>query len=150
MKVEWMRRRSFTAWNAICLIAFACGGCSNGLSSVGGTVTLDGKPLQAGGEVNGTVTFQPASGQGTIGYASIDQNGRFQVASGAQSGLLPGEYVVTCQVLQMIPPSQPGHPPTPKSITPKRYASTADSGFRFTVEPGANEFELAMTSVAAR
>ncbi len=145
-----MWRRSSINICALAMLTLACAGCGSDLAVVTGRITLDGKPLQADGDVNGTVSFQPASGQGTVGYGFIDEDGSYQVASGSKSGLAPGEYVVTCTASQMLPAARPGLPPTPKRITPKQYASAADSGLRFTIQPGDNEIDLALKSGPSR
>src|SRR5262245_38136533 len=78
-------------------------GCGNGLAKVSGVVTLDGQPLRSGNDVRATVYFQPASGAGAAAVGILDEEGKFTLSSGSQTGVAPGEYVITCSATQIIP-----------------------------------------------
>jgi hypothetical protein len=68
-------------------------GCSRngGRLPLSGIVTLDGRPL-----ADAAISFQPAIGNaGPSSGASVDTNGNFSIP--ADSGLLPGKYVVVIQ-----------------------------------------------------
>lgn len=122
----------------------AIGGCGGTYeSTVSGIVTLDGTPLN-----RGRVTFYPTtSGPPCIGR--IDEQGHYELSTGREVGLPPGEYAVT--VVANEPPKQSksdrgGPPPAGKLITPPWYKTKQQSGLQELVEPGSNEIELALTS----
>jgi hypothetical protein len=118
---------------AICTIA----GCSAHESSVQGTVAMDGKPL-----TDGLVTFHPVAG-GPLAYGRIQSDGRFEIRTGSQNGLEPGEYLVTVAANGPVPPPNArNRSPIAPLITPARYNHKETSGFRFSVVPGKNEFAL--------
>lgn len=94
---------------AILCIAFV--GCGNGLSSVRGTVTLDGKPLAGNDHLSGTVQFAPENGHGTIAVGDLDANGQYILSSGSRGGVLPGKYLVSVSATEIIPPKIPGGTP---------------------------------------
>ena len=149
-------RRCSTGWlagNAIgtvfvaSALALTIPGCGNRLAQVSGVVTLDGQPLRGGNGVRGTVYFQPASGTGAAAVGILDENGKYSLSSGSQTGVAPGEYSVTCTATQIIP-SPTGGTPSGRRITPQKYANASTSGFQFKVEPGGNQFNLQLTSIA--
>lgn len=112
-------------------------GCSAHESSVVGTVTMDGQPL-----LDGLVTFHPEAG-GALAYARIVSGGHYELRTGSQEGLTPGEYLVTVAANGAVPePTARSRAPIAPLITPARYNNKNTSGFRFTVVPGANEFNL--------
>ena len=61
-------------------------GCGGGASSVAGTVTLDGTPIDSG-----TVTFVPQGGEGAKFAGHVD-HGKYAIA--ADRGATPGKYRV--------------------------------------------------------
>jgi hypothetical protein len=119
-------------------------GCGNNLADVGGTVTLDGQPLRGGSGVRATVVFQPVSGSMTGAVGIVDENGRYRLSTGSGEGAAPGDYLVTCSATQIIPSKQPGGTPTGRRITDPKYANAKTSGLQFTVQPGINEFDIAL------
>jgi len=127
------------------LILAAITGCGNDLGRVSGLVTLDGQPLRGGNGVTATVMFQPTGG-GPPGVGTVDGRGRYEIASGSQSGLKPGDYAVTCAATQLIP-GKDGGAASGKGLTDPKYASAGASGLQSTVQPGANEFNIELTSV---
>ncbi len=94
-----MRYRVLATAVAACLAA----GCGGGLVSVTGTVTLDGKPVD-----EGSVSFQPADGNGPSGGAPV-KDGRFEVTP----GLKPGEYKVSVRAGLKTGRKIPAGPPHP-------------------------------------
>jgi hypothetical protein len=144
-----MRRKpiSRTALPALLAVAALCAaltGCGDQLSQVSGAITLDGQPVLAKDGVMATIMFQPAAG-GTAAVGRLDSEGRYHIATGAQSGLTPGDYVATCAINKLIP-STTGGAASAKAMSDPKYAQSATSGFRFTVKPGDNEFDLALQS----
>jgi len=119
-------------------------GCSR-RAEVGGTVTLDGRPLAAG-----VVTFSPTA-DGPSGYAAIGPDGRYMVQVGGRNGLPPGDYVVT---VAANVPSAEGPQPGPGQYadgitplaTPQRYADREQSPLRATLVSGSQELKLDLTS----
>jgi hypothetical protein len=132
------------SWAVVLVPLAVAGGCSQ-RAEVGGTVTLDGRPL--GG---GVVTFCPAA-DGPSGYAAIGSDGRYAVQVGSRAGLPPGDYVVT--VAANVPPaegSQPGPGQFSDGITPlatpQIYADREQSPLRATLVSGSQELRLELTS----
>lgn len=127
------------SWIVLSLVG--CGGTYS--STVSGLVSLDGANLTVG-----TVTYHPVTG-GAASYAQIHGDGSYEIRTGRDAGLKPGEYDVT--VLALEPPAdlhpQGGGPPAPgKPITPSRYGAKQTSGLRVTVEPRDNTINLELTS----
>ncbi len=121
-------------------------GCGNNLSQVTGVVTLDGQPLKGGSGVHATVFFQPVSKAGTAAVGVVDKNGVYKLSTGSQSGITPGEYLVTYSASQIIPSATPGGTPSGKRISNPKYASAKTSGLRFEVKEGENEFDISIDS----
>lgn len=132
------------SWAVLLAAPLVAGGCSQ-RAEVGGTVTLDGRPLSAG-----VVTFCP-NADGPSGYAAIGPDGRYVVQVGSRNGLPPGQYVVT--VAANVPPaegSQPGPGQYSDGITPlatpQIYADREQSPLRATLVSGSQELKLELTS----
>jgi hypothetical protein len=142
--------KSQVAWRltAISFAALVLSGCGNGLSSVSGNVTLDGKPLRGSESVRVTVMFYPASGRGAPAAAIADENGEYAVATGSKEGLAPGSYVVTLSAVEFIPSNVPGGMPGRKVLTPERYANAKESGLSADIKPGRNTFDFELSSDA--
>lgn len=121
-------------------------GCGNGLATVEGTVTLDGQPIAGGPGMYGTVSFYPENGSGVPAVGIIDEAGRYELKSGSRDGVEPGAYLVGIAVKKITMPTTPGGMPQPTLITPKKYASVTESGFREVVEAGSNTFDFALSS----
>jgi hypothetical protein len=121
------------------LLCAALAGCSD-RGSVSGKVTLNGKPLETG-----TVSFHPAM-PGPLAYGTIDAGGGYELRTGSQPGVAPGEYVVTVSAIELVPPA-PGSrdDPLPKPLAPERYGSPKDSPLRCTVARGSNRFDIELT-----
>jgi hypothetical protein len=137
-------------WSYVRLALLACAaglltGCGSDLGQVSGQVTLDGQPLCGGGDVRATVYFQPASGNGTTATGLVNESGEYKLSTGSVKGVTPGEYVVTISATQLVK-SPTGGAAGGKRITDPSYANAGTSGFKFKVEPGSNEYNLALNS----
>jgi len=124
-------------------------GCGSGLADVSGTVTYDGKPLAGGGDVRGTVTFARADGLGTPAVGILDENGRYELSTGAEKGAVPGAYMVAISATRVIIP-EGGGTPSGRPITPRHYASAKASRLSAEVESGSNTFDFALESRPSR
>ena len=126
---------------AACLVCLAVlPGCGPKYGAgVSGTATLDGEPLP-----RGTVTFEPVGG-GAFACAEIAPDGTFEVQTGANKSLAPGDYHVTVVAFsQFVGPGMTPEQVEAVRIAPKKYASKETSGLKFTVAPGANQFDLVL------
>jgi hypothetical protein len=124
----------------------ALAGCGNGLASVSGTITLDGKPVQGGPQMDASVSFIREDGRGAASAGTIDESGHYRLMTGAQAGVEPGSYLVGVAAKQIIPPAKPDGMPQAKLITPRKYAIVTESGFRADVKPGSNTLDFALSS----
>jgi hypothetical protein len=133
-----LRRRPVVITFSLCAGLLVLSGCGNGLAKVSGQVTLDGQPLHAGkGDVRVTVQFQPADGMGANAVGLADENGNYKIATGSQTGIRPGDYLVTCSVSTL----GRGGP-----VADPKYANAKTSGLRVTIQPGKNEFNIPLQS----
>jgi len=134
-----------TSWHCavLSLVAILLAGCGGKPSQVSGTVTLDGKPLE-----RGTVGFTPANG-GMRASGVIENDGTYTLTTNRDSGLEPGEYMVTVVSREPGPPATTGPPAPGPYITPQHYAAEATSGLKFTVERGSNTIDLELTAADA-
>jgi hypothetical protein len=122
-------------------------GCGNGLATVSGQVTLDGQPIHGGnGDVRVTVQFQPAGGSGSSPIGLADENGNYTLGTGSQTGISPGEYVVTCTVAELTRSKDSNVTTGVRRVSDPKYANAKTSGLKFTVQPGKNEFNIPMES----
>jgi hypothetical protein len=119
-------------------------GCGNGLPQVTGLVTQDGKPLATGGDTKISVVFQPASGEGTPATATTDETGEYELSTGSQGGIAPGEYLVACSGVQFSSAATASGIPSGKRIIDRKYGNVTTSGLRFTVKEGDNRFDIAL------
>ena len=130
------------------VLSFFITGCGSGLARVGGTVTLDDKPLAGGRDLRVTVLFVPESGSGTTGAALVDADGRYSLSTGAKSGIQPGDYLVAISAVEVIRPKDESAPPGSRPLTAQHYADPKLSGFRAEVQPGSNTFDFNLRSDA--
>ena len=132
----------------VCIVALTLvsSGCGDNLATVSGVVTLDGKPLRGGNGVRATVFFQPTGGSGAAAVGMVDEAGKYNLSSGSQQGVAPGDYVVTCTATQIIPSKDPGNPPSGRRITPAKYGNATTSGLQFSVGPGDSDIDLALST----
>lgn len=135
-----------------------CGGAADGFSGsrgmVSGKATIAGEPLPAGCQVLFMATRGGFTASGTVG-----PDGTFSLQYLVPTGLPVGDYVV-----QIAPPATAagGASADPAEMAkrmklsaggkaddglpfPSRYTTTATSGLAFTVKPGENTFDLALT-----
>jgi hypothetical protein len=120
-----------------------CGGAYD--ASVVGLVTLDGNALPTG-----SISFVPVKG-GPQAYAMVDAAGNYEVFTGREAGLPPGEYAVAIVARKASTQMSAGNGPPPpgEQITPKRYASADTSGLKYTVDAGSNEINIELNSQPA-
>ena len=132
-------------------LVFLIGGCSNDpnmpkLGKVNGTVTYQGKPLDAG-----RVVFTPAagkggeSGQGATG--EINSNGTYEMTTfNTGDGAILGQHVVTVVVQKGEMPKPDAHSQIkyelPKNLAPSKYATADKSPLRCTVVEGGTKFDI--------
>jgi hypothetical protein len=109
-------------------------------------VTLDGRPLAMEKGMRGSVVFQPAASEGATLTGLIDAKGHYELASGGNVVVPPRAYWVTVSAMELVPASEDQPQSSGRLITPAKYASATDSGFRIEVQPGPNKVDLAMTS----
>ena len=121
-------------------------GCGRHPAKLSGAVTLDGKPLPTG-----MVSLSPAR-SGPSAYGEITPDGRFELKTGSEKGLEPGEYVVTVAANATgsaePPPDTDGPPPIRPLITPRKYADVSTSPLRITVKPGSQKLDIDLSSGA--
>ena len=137
----------FAKLAVVVAISIVTGGCGSGLAEVTGVVTVDGQPLRGGNDVRATVIFQPSTGVGRVAVGLVDEVGQYHLSSGSEEGVVPGEYVVTCSATQLVR-GRDGGAAGGRRVTDSKYANSKTSGFKFTVEPGTNQFDLALNSIA--
>jgi hypothetical protein len=148
LRDEWMGKR--VGWIlGVLTVLTSLAGCGSDLATVGGIVTLDGKPVEGGPETYGTVTFARESG-GPPAVGIIKAGGAYVVATGSQAGMEPGTYLVGIAIKKVHPPTQPGGLSRPELVSPTKLASLKDSGLKREVLPGRNEFDFDLTSTGTR
>ncbi len=140
-----MRRVHIKLITMLSVVTFL--GCGNYHgASVEGEVTLDGQPISD--SAVGTVAFFPDAG-GPPATGRIVYGSRYELSTGREDSLIPGEYSVTVGINE-APSSLTGKngapPPPGKPITPSRYRQKRTSGLQFTVEPGSNTIDLELQS----
>lgn len=147
LRASGLRLRIYRISKLVAVIALTLGngGCGSNLAQVTGVVTVDGQPLRGGNDVRATVIFQPSTGAGRVAVGLVNEDGEYRLSSGSEAGVVPGEYVATCSATQLVR-AQDGGVAGGRRITDSSYASSKTSGFRFTVAPGRNEFDLALNS----
>ena len=121
-------------------------GCREQPTTVEGLVTLDGQPLAIEKGMRGSVVFQPTASEGATLTGLIDAKGHYELASGGSVVVPPRAYWVTVSAMEIVPASEDHPQSSGRLITPAKYASATDSGFRIEVQPGPNKVNLAMTS----
>jgi hypothetical protein len=139
----------YVNWCTVLLIALGAPsllGCGDDLASARGTVTVDGRPVEGGPQVYGTVSFYREDGGGAPAVAVINESGTYTLRTGGQDGIEPGTYLVGIAVKKITPPAGPEGMPKAKLITPRRYSSVTQSGLREVVRPGENTIDFALSS----
>jgi hypothetical protein len=127
------------------LLLVAVSGCGDGLAKVSGQVTLDGQPLRAEpGKIRVSIRFQPADGVGPVAVGLADENGNYTLGTGSKTGIVPGDYLVTCSASETLKNQKA----LARELTDPRYGDVKTSGLRFTVQSGRNQFDIPLTSSA--
>jgi hypothetical protein len=142
------RSHSFRSAGALLLVGAsltAAAGCQQRPTTVSGTVTLDGRPLNVASDARGTVVFQPNGGLGTVATGLIDTRGHFDLATGSSKEIAPGDYYVTVSVAKLLPKSDQGEQGS-LLVTPAKYSSARDSGLVAKVQPGENHLKFELSS----
>jgi hypothetical protein len=128
------------------LEASAVVGCGNGLVQVSGTVTLDGKPLAGGPQMDASVSFVREDGHGRPAVGVIDESGNYTLKTGSQTGVEPGSYLVGIEAKKITMPTTREGMPQATLLTPAKYGNVTESGLRAEVKPGSNTFDFALES----
>lgn len=122
---------------ALSLIA----GCKNAheldTAPVSGKVLLNGKPL-----TRGTVTFAPQKGR--VANGDIRSDGTFELSTyRSGDGAIVGSHKAAVIVLRTdIDPRVGPEKDKPIMVTPPRYATAEESGLKYEVKVGQNNFTL--------
>ena len=131
--LSWRRCRR-AAWLATATLLV--GGCGTSLSSVSGTVTVDGKPLE-----KGAISYAPADNQGSPVTADV-VSGKYelQVPSG-QKFVQISAPVLVGKKKQYEGPDAPYDEFYDESLPPKYNSQTT---LKFDVQPGKNTKDWAV------
>jgi hypothetical protein len=123
----------------ILTIAAIISGCNRGpaMTTVVGTVTVDGKPLE-----KGSIAFEPADGQGPTTGATIE-GGRYTAQT------LPGQKKVRITGFEIVGkrPAYPGRPDSPmrdivKDVVPEKYNNNSDLTLTVESSDTTGDFDL--------
>ena len=125
-------------------LALACiVGCGSRLASVSGIVRLDGKPIAAAG-----VVFHPVD-KGPLASGATDADGHYQLETGSQSGVVPGEYRVTVSQDRISGIGKDGLALSGgikvEHLLPPKYSDPTTSPLRVTVVRGAQNHNFDLT-----
>jgi hypothetical protein len=135
---------------ALTSVAIGClllAGCSDLSSTVVGVVKLDGQPLSVGENQRGTVVFRPVDG-GPTSTGRIDKFGKFKLSTGANMGVIPGDYMVAVRLVDIIPEEGEMPAPSGRPATPAIYADPLNSGLQFSITRGVNNISIELDSSA--
>lgn len=102
--------------------------------SVAGTVTFDGKPVNAG-----IIQFSPLDPSGRAAGAMIQKGGTFTL----EEQIPPGRYRV---VIRPPMPPNPGAPVPETPDIPAKYRTEEETDLTVEVQAGSNSIELPMKS----
>jgi hypothetical protein len=132
----------------VCLSALALVGCGQSTGSVKGKVYYQDKAL-----TTGDVTFLGADNQ--VATARIQSDGSYEVGKVAAGEAKIGVAVSTGKVMvpagKVMDPAKMGAadktkeeaPPAVKAVPiPDKYANVNDSGLKYTVKPGPQDFDI--------
>jgi hypothetical protein len=144
-----------------CVLSLGCSGSNEPeLIPAGGVVNYQGRPL-AGAKV----TFVPQS-MGSIAMATTDNQGKFELRTGTEPGIVAGPCAATVSLMDAGATSGLSPTMTPedmqrlqmegklqamlkqqqKPLIPEKYGRTETSGLNFEVKKGAdNQFTLDLT-----
>lgn len=112
-------------------------------ADVSGAITLDGKPVDPG-----VVVFSPVDPGKNASRGNIDRSGGYYMKTKHDRGIDAGEYRVAVQVYDKGEPPGPGERASPNlpPLVPEKYLKVETSGLEYTVEPGSNRIDIALTS----
>ena len=138
-----------------------CGGVDGPeLIPAGGTVKYQGKPL-----AGARVTFIP-EGEGSVAMSTTDSQGKFELKTGTESGVVAGPSKVTVTMMESGVETGLSKDMTPedmqalaiagklddmlkkqeRSLIPKKYARPETSGLSYEVKKGEeNQFPIELT-----
>jgi len=130
----------------VALALAAIAGCQPGRPQVSGVVTLDGQPLASDSASQIVdVRFSPVA-EGAMATGRTNAQGVYELSTGAGRGVVAGEYRVTVVGRRFPKPTAEGARPPAELFTPGRYANPATSDLTYVVKPGANRYDIALTS----
>ena len=133
----------YGASSLFCLLALLAGCGPSYDATISGTVTMDGSPL-----TKGTVSFHPTAG-GPVATGTIQSDGAFEVQTATTEGLSPGEYKVTVVATDPPPPSPTGEELPGILLTAPEFGRLDTTPLTYTVEAGANSFEIPVSAAPA-
>jgi hypothetical protein len=139
--------RGSRLWPILALLWIASSvGCGSSLATVSGTVTLDGKPVDCSPELYGIVNFYHENGGGVPATGTLNGIGQYTLSSGSHQTIEPGTYLVGVSIKKILPPDVPGGQTRPQQLSPPKYGTPGESGFKAEVKPGSNTFDFALQS----
>ena len=119
---------------------FVISGCGrpkiDGLVPVRGTITFNGEPLEGASIGFAPKEFKPGD---RLGTGKTDTQGRFELRTIGEFGVLPGEYVVVVIKNEIVPGRQASPPGRPvpsevRSLIPQRYGDPKTSDLNVIVD----------------
>lgn len=135
--VSKVRRTRFTSLLGLMVVlCVGCGGPADGMSTVSGTVTLDGQPL-----ADAVVEYSPLEPGMRPAYGKTDSSGHYTVmTTRSQEGAMPGEYEVRIRTGDIT--SEDGVQVNIPEVVPKNYNDETE--LKQTVEAGSNTHDYAL------
>ena len=133
---------------SLAVLSLAISGCSGAgkpvTGNVQGKVTLDGQPFS-----EGRVELKDAA-TGVTDAAELQPDGTFEIVN-PDGGLRTGSYAIVVlpppvQAVDPVESSKGVKPPAESAKIPAMYRDFATSGFKITVNKGANQADLDMKS----
>lgn len=128
----------------LAILALLAGGCGRGglrLAEISGVVTLDGKPLS-----QGRVLFVAERGPGANG--SIDEQGRFTLATDGRAGATVGKHRVAVVSVRKLPPPPGESTAAAVWLIPQHYGNPDQSGLTFDVKEDAGNIRIELSTRA--
>jgi hypothetical protein len=141
-----MKQHALKKLGLIAAALAMCPGCGSNRNTIEGAVTFDGQPVE-----RGSITFEPASGEGPSAGGTI-QNGRYKIDA---DGITPGEMVVRISAARSTGKKVEAGPPEPpgtmvdevRPYIPANYNER--SVLTVQVKPGKTTQDFALKSQAA-
>ncbi len=130
-------------------------GCGNGLSSLTGTVRVDGQPAPEGVSLE----FSPTAAGGAPSYGSTDSQGRYEAAfTFREKGIQPGasRSISSRRAGPGGPSKMPefgpdGKPIVVASVTPKKFPDAYFQEIqKIQVESGSNKIDIDLVTEEAK